>query len=125
MNSVSVAASTDSSAGKLQANKLAHAAAESDNDQVVVSAVKDCAEPTTTTTVVIIKAEACEESSASATLTNNQNGGSATIVAAKGALNAVEVIGRPENGPVDSSDSKGDAKAATNGANQNRMIRVR
>lgn len=125
MNSVSVAASTDSSAGKLQANKLAHAAAESDNDQVVVSAVKDCAEPTTTTTVVIIKAEACEESSASATLTNNQNGGSATIVAAKGALNAAEVIGRPENGPVDSSDSKGDAKAATNGANQNRMIRVR
>lgn len=125
MNSVSVAASTDSSAGKLQANKLAHAATESDNDQVVVSAVKDCAEPTTTTTVVIIKAEACEESSASATLTNNQNGGSATIVAAKGALNAAEVIGRPENGPVDSSDSKGDAKAATNGANQNRMIRVR
>lgn len=125
MNSVSVAASTDSSAGKLQANKLAHAAAESDNDQVVVSAVKDCAEPPTTTTVVIIKAEACEESSASATLTNNQNGGSATIVAAKGALNAAEVIGRPENGPVDSSDSKGDAKAATNGANQNRMIRVR
>lgn len=125
MNSVSVAASTDSSAGKLQANKLAHAAAESDNDQVVVSAVKDCAEPPTTTTVVIIKAEACEESSASATLTNNQNGGSATIVAAKGALNAAEVIGRPENGPVDSSDSKGDAKATTNGANQNRMIRVR
>lgn len=125
MNSVSVAASTDSSAGKLQANKVAHAAAESDNDQVVVSAVKDCAEPPTTTTVVIIKAEACEESSASATLTNNQNGGSATIVAAKGALNAAEVIGRPENGPVDSSDSKGDAKAATNGANQNRMIRVR
>lgn len=123
MNSVSAAASTDSSAGKLPAaKKIASSSvypAESDSDQVVFVSAENCAEAPASTTVVIIKAEVCEESS-SAALTNNQNGGAGTAVPGKGALNAVEVFGRSEIGPVDS-----DPKTAPNGANQNRMIRVR
>lgn len=130
MSSASVAASIDTSAGKLPVKKLLNSENHHQAEHPADGEVN--ATTTTSTPVVIIKADPSEDSPAPS-LSTVQNGVgpviAATVVATKGAaMSGTGSEVKTDNGPIVDGDlAAGDAKTTAttiNGTNQNRMIRV-